>query len=406
MNICHKCLFIVAIITLSISNNAKSQQLDEEWVVVLDDPRPARLRGWQRGNYSGGGHYSQALELKRTGQGIARKHGLAVHAEWFIESLGVYCLIAKFNDDHALTLDRLRSNKNVKWVQPSNNFELLQTTEPGAIDLALLNPPELQLPQSIDGTGVMVAMVDSAVDQTHSDIVERITENIDFVDDTNKASNGEAHGTAIAGLIVADQKSKFGVTGVASGAELKAYRGCWENDSNDSMSGSGQNCNTLTLARALDAVATKSGADILNLSLTGPKDELLDQLVSRIVSQGTTVVIAYDPGRSATDRFPSTSLGVVMVKAGSLDQGHTATFSAPGKKIVAAPGNRANFMQGHSIATAYTSGMLALCAQIEKKMNREICTPSLFARLKSDKTNNLHQLASELERELNSSPPR
>jgi subtilisin family serine protease len=398
-----KLLFAIAFSSLSPLSYAESAKTEAEWVVVLDDPRPARLRGWQRNNYSVSGDYRNALELKRTGQRIAKKHDLLVSAEWFIETLGVYCLIVTINEDQKTTLDQLRKDKKVKSVQRSNSFELLQTKSQQkspslGMDPSLLDPPELALSKSITGDGVVVAIVDSAVDQTHPDIVQHIIENLGFVDDSNMDLSGEPHGTAVAGVIVADHVSEVGVTGVASGAKIKAYRGCWENADNSG----GPNCNTLTLARALDAVATKGKADILNLSLSGPKDELLDQLILQILSQGTTVVVAFDPNRTADDRFPSNLPGIVTVRANFMDQDHTLIFSAPGKKVVATPQQRANFMQGHSIATAYTSGVLAMCAQIERELKKEICTPSLFKRFEKDNSNNLRQLISEMERELES----
>jgi subtilisin family serine protease len=403
VNIYIKLLFAIAINLTSSFTNAEPLEAEVEWVVVLDDPRPARLKGWQRKNYSASGDYRNALELNRTGQRIAKKHDLLVHAEWFIETLGVYCLIVTLNEGQTNTLDRLRKDKKVKSVQRSNRFELLRTksqqeSAPTGIDPSLLNPPELALPKSINGDGVVVAIVDSAVDKTHPDIAHRIIESLGFVDDKNKGLSGEPHGTAVAGVIVADQLSDLGVTGVAPGAKIKAYRGCWENPDDSG----GPNCNTLTLARALDAVATKGKADILNLSLSGPKDELLDQLIMQILSQGTKVVVAFDPNRTADDRFPSDLPGIVTVRANFMNHDRKKIFSAPGKKVVATPQQRANFMQGHSIAAAYTSGVLAMCAQIERELLREICSPSLFKQLKEGNSNNLYQLINEIGRELDS----
>ncbi|RBP50620.1 S8 family peptidase [Arenicella xantha] len=415
MNIYSKVLLAIVVGISSVSINAQPQT--SEWVVVLNDPRPERLKGWQRDQYSGDGHYRNALELKRASRRVADKHDLAIRAEWFIESLGVYCLVAAINGDQALTLDRLRSDANVKSVQASNSFELLRAEILPVVELAsidaklssnltkLLAPPELQLPPSIDGRRVAIALVDSAVDDTHPEISKQVIKNLDFVDDENYPATTDVHGTAVAGVIVADQTSDIGVTGVAPGASLSAYRGCWERAESHTGARDATNCNTLTLARALDAVAMSNEADILNLSLSGPKDELLDQLVKQIVSQGTIVVIAFDPTRLATDRFPSVSTGVVTVRADSLNQDQTEIFSAPGEKIVAAPRKRANFMQGHSVAAAYTSGILALCIQVEEQLNKKICTPELFAQLSRNNTNNLHQLANELAKKLDSATP-
>lgn len=395
-------LFLLGLALFAAALDVQSAEPKNEWIVVLDDPRPARLKGWQRGGYSGDGNYQNALELKRAGKRIAKKHDLTIQSEWFIESLGVYCLVANLQGDQAPALKRLRADEKVKSVQLSNRFELLNVNDDDRgeqsvkINQALLEPPELQLPASIDGRGVVVALVDSAVDQTHVDLTNSVTENLDFINDESKTSSGEAHGTAIAGVIIADRESDLGVTGIAPGAELKVYRGCWE----DTADGS-KNCNTLSLARALDAVATSSAADILNLSLSGPKDELLDQIVSNILVQGISVVVAHDPKRSASNRFPSMSPGVLTVRAQTMDIDKPGIFSAPGAKVVAAPQQRASFIMGHSVATAYTSGVLALCTQIEREIGEKVCTPTFFERLRDGQNNNLDKLLSELSAKLN-----
>jgi len=73
-------------------------QNNKEWVVVLSDPRPARLQGWSGEGYSSS-DYNGALELKRIGLKFAKKNGLKLKQEWFIESLSVYCLIVEFTEN-------------------------------------------------------------------------------------------------------------------------------------------------------------------------------------------------------------------------------------------------------------------------------------------------------------------
>jgi len=396
MSIGSKLILILGLIA-SASLHADTIQSDSEWVVVLDNPRPERLQGWQRDEYTSGGSYSGALDLKRVARRVANRHDLLVKAEWFIESLNVYCLIAAFKGDEQKTLGDLRASKKVKWVQASNSFESTLMPKTNSLETGLFNPPELRLPTSINGKGAVVTLIDSAVDTTHPDISNNVLENIDFVNQKNNFSNGEAHGTAIASIIFADQESDLGVTGIASGAKLKAYRGCWEANNDSDLSKA--NCNTLTLARALDAVA-RSKSDILNLSLSGPKDRLLDTLIEQIIYNGTQVVTAFDPSRSAENRFPSES--TIIVKANSLDQQSGHLLSAPGTKVVASPGGRADFMQGHSVAAAYVSGVLALCSQIEAQLQQEICTHQTLQQLQKSNTNTLESLISLLKAKLQS----
>jgi len=320
------------------ANKTTKSAVPEEWVVVLDDPRPKRLQGWQRTGYRGGNNYRSAVELKRFGGRLAKDYNLALKDQWLIESLG-----------------------GVQWIQPSNEFRLLSSAGGVAEPLNSKLMGE-SLDSSITGEGVTIAIIDSAVDRTHSDLAPAVELSQDFVvagasaDSSNQLLNGEAHGTAIAGVMIAQRDSKAGIAGVAPKAKLLAYRGCWENSDGNT------NCNTLSLARALDAVA-RSGADILNLSLSGPKDLLLDQLLDRVIANGAVVVAAFDPQRVGQTRFPSKKDGVLIVRAEKLDSQFQDIFTAPGARVVASPGNNYGFMKGHSIATAYTSGVLALHKQ-------------------------------------------
>ena len=101
----------------------------------------------------------------------------------------------------------------------------------------------------------------------------------------------------------------------------------------------------------------------MNLSLSGPKDLLLDRLVDRLLAQGVFVVAAFDPKRPSESRFPSRRDGVLIVRAEHMNQDFNGEFTAPGKRIVVTPTKGYFLMTGHSVATAYTSGVLALIVQ-------------------------------------------
>jgi len=316
-----------------------------EWVVVLSDPRPARLKGWRSTGYSKTrANYRNSLALKRFGTTIASEYDLELRDQWLIQ-----------------TLSRLKEDEQVKWVQPSNEFKLLKVVPDEASSSVGNYNQEASIPTGIDGAGVIIAVIDSAVDTQHQDLVRSIAKSDDFVIAGTKAVGGETHGTAIASVMIAQRDTKLGVAGVAPAATVEAYRGCWESETNEAT-----NCNTLSLARALDAVA-RSNADILNLSLSGPKDDLLDRLIQRLIVQGKMVVAAFDPERPNSPRFPSERDGVLIVRAIDLHKIHEGVFTAPGSRVVASPGNGYDFMQGHSVATAYVSGVLALRKQATEK---------------------------------------
>ena len=361
------CLLLLLVAAAGLSS-AKAQPVvpeAAEWVVVLKDPRPARLTGWQRNQYRGNRQYSGALELERFGKRVAQRHGLQLRQQWFIESLNVYCLIVRFKNDTDETLSSLERDKDVQWVQVSNDFELLNSP---ALNNSVTNKSAASfdlsaLPESANGSGVVIALIDSAVDTTHPDLVSAVRTRRDFVVAGSTASQqGEQHGTAMAGVLVASPASRSGLPGLAPAASLLAFRGCWEGDEAKTR------CNTLSLARALDSVVKHRPA-ILNLSLSGPSDRLLDLLVDRVVNNGTVIVAAFDPTRPDSNRFPGRRNGVLIVRAERMDEEYQNEFTAPGARIVLSPGDGYNFMSGHSVATALTSGVLALIMQADKEQS-------------------------------------
>jgi len=352
-------VFSVTATSADEADKAIASAAPQEWVVVLQDPRPARLQGWSNNKYRSNTSYNSS-DFKKIGIKFAKKNGLKLKQEWFIESLSVYCLIVEFTQDTEETLKALQNNKSVEWVQKSNNFELLNTQ---ADTNTVSQAKELQ-DLNYDGSGTVIAMIDSGVDKQHQDLSHAIKNVANFVianaQATGSQAKAETHGTAIAGVLIAQPNQKLGVAGIAPAAKLLAFRGCWEESSKLT------HCNTLSLARALDAVV-KRQPDILNLSLSGPYDPLLKRLVDQIIENQTIIVAAFDPSRSNDKRFPSVRDGILIVRAENLDNQFDKAFTAPGAQIVPTPNDNYSFKTGHSIASAHTSGLLALVKQAQKQ---------------------------------------
>jgi len=355
--------------TMAQSENNSDAQLTtspsiQEWVVVLRDPRPARLQGWQSNKYRSSASYNGSLDLKRIGSRFAKKNGLKLKQEWFIESLSVYCLIVEFTQDTQQTLEALQNHKSVEWVQKSNDFKLLTSPNKQADASPTLKKTHPFNTLDYDGQGTVIAMIDSAIDKQHQDLSHAIKSVDDFVitnpQTRQKRNKAETHGTAIAGVLIAQENEKVGISGIAPAAKLLAFRGCWEESPKLT------HCNTLSLARALDAVV-KQQPDILNLSLSGPYDPLLNRLVDQIIKNKTLVVAAFDPARPNVKRFPSNMPGVLIVRAEKMDAEFETEFTAPGSRIVTTPDDQYAFQTGHSIASAHTSGLLALLTQASEQ---------------------------------------
>ncbi|WP_158080957.1 S8 family serine peptidase, partial [Pelomonas sp. KK5] len=204
------------------------------------------------------------------------------------------------------------------------------------------------------GEGVSIAVVDTGLDAGHPELRGRIAAQRDFVGAAHPLLAGpERHGTQVAGVIAAEANNRLGIVGVAPQARLLAYRACWEQPGEP-----GARCNSFTLAQALGA-AIAAGADVINLSLSGPPDPLLDRLAAAALARGTVIVGAV-PAGGAHGGFPGGVAGVLAVR--SSDEAPAAgTLAAPGRDILTlAPGGSFDFASGSSLAAAQISGTAAL----------------------------------------------
>ena len=313
---------------------------------------------------------------------VAGDHRLREVSAWTIEALRLRCMLYELPEGVARddVLASLRADGRVRLVQPLNQFETLANTgtAPAAADAAASNPQAYNDPyvglqrgfEAIDaasaqrwaqGDGVDVAVIDTAIDARHPDLVGRVAEQRDLAGTAVAPVEADRHGTEVAGVIAAVANNALGIVGVAPGANLRSYRACWTVDANGKA-----RCDSFTLALALGA-AIDAGADIVNLSLGGPPDPLLAQLVSHAIERGILVVGAVPPdGRM--DGFPVGVPGVIAVRALG-DAPAPDAIGAPGRDILTLePGGRYDFASGSSLAAAHVSGALALLLELRPRL--------------------------------------
>jgi subtilisin family serine protease len=168
----------------------------------------------------------------------------------------------------------------------------------------------------------------------------------------DRPDTAEHHGTAVAGIIAARADNQVGIAGVAPLAQVLALRACWQVSPAETL------CTSLSLALALNA-AIERDANIINLSLGGPADRLLQRLIEVALARGIAVVAAMDRQASGGG-FPAALPGVIAVADAPLPKGARAV-GAPGTDILTTlPGSRWGTVSGASYAAAHVSGLLAL----------------------------------------------
>ena len=284
---------------------------------------------------------------RRLALDLARLHGLTLVSDWPMPVLGVDCYVLALpaGADPVRVAQALSDDKRVEWAQPVGQYRTLAAGDP----LFPVQPGAAQwrlddLHRTATGRKVTVAVIDSGVDDRHPDLAGQVTLKENFID--GRPYQGERHGTAVAGIIAARAGNGLGIRGVAPDANLLSLRACRE------QSGDAAQCDSFSLGKALNFAILKS-PQVINMSLTGPSDRLLQRLIDAAMARGIVVVGAADP-LLGDGGFPASWPGVVAVGG----------EAAPGRDIpTTLPGGGFGIVSGSSYSSAHVSGLLALLGE-------------------------------------------
>lgn len=308
---------------------------------------------------------------------LARAHGLELEALWNMRSLRQFCAVYRVPDGDVDSLTaRLTRHPLVEVAQEERAFRLLADEEPTDSYLHLqsgfhaVHAGEAQ--RWATGRDVHVAVVDTGVDFSHPDLAEAVSAAASFVPAGRAGFTEGRHGTALAGVIAARAGNGHGIRGVAPEARILALRACEPAD------GGGATCGSYALAQALDHVITE-GADLVNLSLAGSRDEVLALLLERALARDIAIVVAAELTPGGGLSFPASLPGVLPVLAADTRARPPPTPSpepprkarlAPGFEILSTiPGGRYDFSTGSSLAAAHVTGIAALLLQLDPDLD-------------------------------------
>ncbi|MEM8728929.1 MAG: S8 family serine peptidase [Pseudomonadota bacterium] len=121
------------------------------------------------------------------------------------------------------------------------------------------------------------------------------------------------------------------------------------------------------LLKALDWLATQN-VRLVNVSLAGPYNKLLDRGVDRAVSGGMTIVAAVgNDGAGAAPRYPAALSNVIAVTAVDADReiysravrGPHVDAAAPGVDIFVSASGTSRFVSGTSMAVPFVTARIA-----------------------------------------------
>jgi subtilisin family serine protease len=285
-----------------------------------------------------------------------------------LPSIRVQCIVYRMLDDGSLEniVEALKRDPRVDSVQVNQVFAGMQGghSDPyAALEYGAAAIHADRAHRVSTGKGVRITVIDTGMDKDHPDLRGRIVKIANFVEGGEKSFGQDAHGTAVAGVIGARANDGVGIFGIAPDAELLAAKACWyPKEKND-----GALCSSWTLAKALD-FAIVSNSQIINMSLSGPADALLERLLETAIGRGIIIVAAAAqdgdaPGfpavlNSVTSVIASNAKAEVRIPTWAKDK---ILLAAPGIEILTtAPRDSYDFLSGSSLAAAHVSGVIAL----------------------------------------------
>ena len=251
-----------------------------------------------------------------------------------------------------------RALRRLRGLDPAGQYDFdhvyLESGEPATTDGS--SQLEKAAPAAIAATGaarsVRVGLIDGGVDATHPAL--HSIELLQWGCDARSIPSN--HGTAVASLLVGDNAA---FRGAAPGARLFAA---------DVYCGDATKGDAATIAQAFAWMAHEQ-VPVVNVSLVGPPNKLLEAVVNATVARGSIIVAAVgNDGPAAPPLYPAAYAGVigvtgvdakrrVLLEAG---RGPQVYIAAPGADLTAAaPGGKYEAVRGTSYAAPLVAGLLA-----------------------------------------------
>jgi subtilisin family serine protease len=320
-----------------------------------------------------------------------------------IPEIGVYSIRTAAGATVPETLAMLRRNPDVEIVRPdyrarladipndpyllSYQYNLLNRG--GILDIAPDLQPQMTAGADVKATaawdaakgdaGTIIAIVDSGVDLTHPDLVDKIVSSgHDFANDDDDATDDVWHGTHVAGIAAADTDNGLGIAGVAWNCRILPVK---VTDANGDA----------FYSWIIDGIvwAVDNGADVINISLGGDVDDpFLEDACRYAHDNGVVIAAAAGNDGLMGVLYPAAYDQYVLAVAASDYNDAIAEFANYGPQMdVAAPGVWILgpapqwyvgegflpylFASGTSMAAPHVAGMAALIRSAKPKLSAD-----------------------------------
>lgn len=308
---------------------------------------------------------------------LKQSYGVKIVNSWPLKSIGLYCVVFEVVKHQSIKnmISNISREPMVDSVQEMKIFQVLNKADKlknSSLEHLQYGIKSLEIKKAhkiATGKNVRIAIIDSGMDINHPEYRSSIEEVRNFVEKPSQSFTSDIHGTAIAGVIAAGNSQQKGIIGVSPDARLLAFKACWQTE----LQWGKAFCNSFSLAKAINLAIIRN-VNIINLSLGGPYDGVIDRLIQKAIEKNISVVAASGSNKNEKISFPASLPNVIAVNV-EIDKNKYLDIATrnPGKKLCApgtdvistVPGNSYDFFSGSSLSTAFVTGSIALL--LEKK---------------------------------------
>lgn len=208
--------------------------------------------------------------------------------------------------------------------------------------------------------GVKIGVIDTGYDPNHPAFAGgRIS--LAKIEGSKTGTSPSWHGTGVLAILAGNPGST--TPGLIPQAQFLVADVFFADSRGQPMS------DTYSVLQALQLME-KFDVNIVNLSLSGPRDPGVEQKIAQMIGNGVVFVAAAgNEGAAASPVYPAAYKGVIAVTAVNRDgfgyrhanQGDYIDVAAPGVGIwTAAPGRKETYLTGTSFATPYVTAIVAV----------------------------------------------
>jgi subtilisin family serine protease len=261
-------------------------------------------------------------------------------------------------------LAALRSDADVAWVEPVQEFTIEVAQTPATWGLDRIDQRDLPLNNTYNytktGSGVRAYIIDTGILTTHTQFGGRASHGYDFVNNDADATDCNGHGTHVAGTVGGS------TYGVAKAVALVAVRVL-------NCSGSGTTTGVISGVNWVRQNAVKPA--VANMSLGGGASSSLDQAVNNAINAGITFAVAAGNSNFIACFYSPARVGAAITVGATTSTDARASYSnygscldlfAPGSSITSAwytSTTATAVLSGTSMATPHVAGAAALYLQ-------------------------------------------